>query len=211
MAVGEGYGGFAISPRATPGEPYPSYIGWAVDGRGLLHNIQFDPSGDGGGAGCCSTEGRVVGLGYGSDGTSWVHLRFDLPVMDGGELTTESAYFLARYDASNQGTPRATYEAEPMSYPDHGPLDGEIAEHLDVAPDGSVWLPSDDGLARFDGRSWMWFLGGKIIEDVDIAPDGSVWVQANDLLIGPQSPPMADQSPTRKTYVITPRAVGAPQ
>ncbi len=209
MTIGEGYGGFAISPRATSRAPYPGYTGWAVDGRGLLSDIQFDASGDGGGAGCCSTVGSVVGLGYGSDGTSWVQLRFDLPVMTDAELTTESAYFLARYDASNQGSPRATYESEPISYPDHGLLDGEIAEHLDVAPDGSVWLPSDDGLARFDGRTWMWFLRGNIIEDVDIAADGTVWVQANDLEIGPQSPPASDQDPTTKTYVITPEAVAA--
>lgn len=82
-------------------------------------------------------------------------------------------------------------------------------ETLWVGPDGSVWVDAStapvrggrtvgcDGLARFDGETWLPFFPGSCISDLDFAPDGSVWVVAED----------ADREVG--TYVIAPEAVAA--
>jgi hypothetical protein len=168
-----------------------------------LNEVGFS---QGGGVSGPYSEGEVVGLGYGSDGTSWVHQKFDAPVVVDGYLTTESSHVLTRFAASptEEGPQRVSYESEPMAIGGYGPLDQEIAQHLDVAPDGSVWLPTFDGLARFDGQSWTWYLRGNFIEDVGIASDGTVWVQANNAV----DPRLEDgQDASIHTYVITPEAV----
>lgn len=54
---------------------------------------------------------------------------------------------------------------------------------LRVAPDGTVWMGSGpdeddgcDGLAHFDGSTWVHFLDGLCIYDLDVAADGRAWV-----------------------------------
>jgi hypothetical protein len=74
---------------------------------------------------------------------------------------------------------------------------------LGVAPDGAVWLPDDQGLARFDAETWDWYLRNSIVQDIDIGEDGTVWVQANDLQIDPEMA-SGEQEGTTSTYVITP-------
>jgi hypothetical protein len=58
-------------------------------------------------------------------------------------------------------------------------------------PEGTDPAPFD-GIARFDGSTWQYFLSGHRVSDWDIAPDGSVWLRADHGL-----------------YVITPEAVAA--
>jgi hypothetical protein len=76
---------------------------------------------------------------------------------------------------------------------------------LEQGPDGGLWvvatpdpwfMPADaadppfDGIARFDGSTWQYFLADHDVSDWDVAPDGSVWLWADGAL-----------------YVITPEAV----
>jgi hypothetical protein len=204
VVSGGGSGAFAISPLG-PRDSDADYVGWLVDGQGSLQQLEFDSSGRGSSDPGTTTDGSAVAVGYGNDGSSWVHLRFDLPVMTGDTLTTESRYFLAHFrDSSQGGDPDATYESEVTSrflLEFKGRVNGD---HLAVAPDGSVWLASDDGLARFDGQTWTWPIRGRIVEGFDIAPDGTVWAQANDVL----DPRLEDEEDaTINTYVITPEAV----
>jgi hypothetical protein len=159
-----------------------------------------------------NAEGEVVALGFGSDHTSWAYLQFEKASATDGSLTTEPTYFLARFPPMRAG--RDQYPERMDVYGSE--LDPQsllatccgIAPRLDVVPDGSVWLPSDQGLAHFDGETWDWYLEGRPIEDIDIAPDGTVWVQANDLDMGP-GVAYWEQEGTTSTYVVTPDAVTA--
>jgi hypothetical protein len=74
---------------------------------------------------------------------------------------------------------------------------------LDVAPDGAVCRPDDQGLARFDGETWDWYLRNSVVQNIDTGEDGMVWVQAHDLQIGPEMA-SGEQEGTTSTYVITP-------
>ena len=158
-----------------------------------------------------NAEGEVVALGFGSDYTSWAYLRFEDASVTDGSLAPEETYLLARFPPMPAG--RDQYPEQMDVY--ESELDPRgllytccgIAPRLDVAPDGSLWLPSKHGLARFDGETWDWYLDGTFIEDIDIAPDGTVWAVANDLATGSQDQPLREQAGMTATYVITPEAV----
>jgi ligand-binding sensor domain-containing protein len=44
-----------------------------------------------------------------------------------------------------------------------------------VSPDGSIWVPTVDGLARFDGHTWTVSHRGMEFGHLSIAPDGTLW------------------------------------
>jgi hypothetical protein len=45
-----------------------------------------------------------------------------------------------------------------------------------AGPDGTIWVATDSGLARFDGVSWTTLFRGVGFSAVSVAPDGTVWV-----------------------------------
>jgi len=139
---------------------------------------------------------------------------------------------LIRFD----GTEWTTFEPPDWSQPDVAMRqladDGWVPDHLDgdrwgephVAPDGSLWVPSQlgvyhrdgdlggghqvvcghgiDGVARFDGETWSRLLQGRCVEAMDIAADGSVWLLASK---------SDARYPLAHVFVITPEAVAGTQ
>ncbi|MBN2005183.1 MAG: hypothetical protein JXA21_17630 [Anaerolineae bacterium] len=56
-------------------------------------------------------------------------------------------------------------------------------EAIAIAPDGSVWLGTDDGPYRFDGKSWTSFMQGLssiYANALAIGPAGGIWVGTGD-------------------------------
>jgi hypothetical protein len=45
-----------------------------------------------------------------------------------------------------------------------------------AGPDGTIWLATTSGLARFDGVAWTTLHPGVGFSAVSVAPDGTVWV-----------------------------------
>lgn len=71
------------------------------------------------------------------------------------------------------------------------PLSGEVLS-IAAAPDGSVWVVTRTGVARFDGRSWSTFgeadIGFAHTGSVAFAPDGTVWAESTSVGGGPWNP-----------------------
>jgi ligand-binding sensor domain-containing protein len=44
-----------------------------------------------------------------------------------------------------------------------------------IAPDGSLWVSTDRGLVRFDGRHWSVRFAGYGFSALSFAPDGTLW------------------------------------
>ena len=55
---------------------------------------------------------------------------------------------------------------------------GDTVPHSSVAagPDGTIWVATDSGLARFDRVTWTTLYRGVVFSAVSVAPDGTVWV-----------------------------------
>jgi len=53
----------------------------------------------------------------------------------------------------------------------------DLVPHSSVAagPDGTIWVATETGLARFDGVTWTTFYRGVVFSAVAVAPDGTVW------------------------------------
>ncbi len=105
-------------------------------------------------------EGRS--LGFGPDGTLWVHA--------GG---------LARFD-----DPGWTVFGKADGVKPWGGQGWIATDLLTVAPDGSLWLngtPTEagcGGVAHWYGTTWTSYLVDSCLHDLAIAPDGSVWLRA---------------------------------
>jgi hypothetical protein len=101
-------------------------------------------------------------------GDVWVAL--DVPDHEG-----DRSWALARYD----GTSWTVYRpADGLANPGRllGPGD------LTIAPAGSIWVTTDQGLVRFDGDQWSRPLGGSDVRAISFAPDGTLWA------LGPTGP-----------------------
>lgn len=48
--------------------------------------------------------------------------------------------------------------------------------NLAIGPDGTAWVGTHDGLARFDGQRWTTSHAGVEFGRLSVAPDGTVWV-----------------------------------
>ena len=55
-------------------------------------------------------------------------------------------------------------------------LPDTLIADLAIGPDGTVWVPTQDGLARFDGERWTVSHRGVGFGPVSVASDGTVWV-----------------------------------
>jgi hypothetical protein len=64
---------------------------------------------------------------------------------------------------------------------DASPL-GSPPRSIVEIPDGSIWVASEDGLARFDGTSWAVETpaGGHPYSSLAASPDGSVWTHSDN-------------------------------
>jgi hypothetical protein len=95
----------------------------------------------------------------GADDVAWV--------LDSDGTVTHGfiEHWVARFDGS--GWEVRTEAESPVARP---------TSNLTVAPDGSIWVGTADGLARLDGASWSVVLPGVSFNAVSVAPDGTVWV-----------------------------------
>jgi streptogramin lyase len=64
-------------------------------------------------------------------------------------------------------------------------LPDDIVRAIAITPEGIVWVGMNNGVARYDGRSWRSYtiedgLAGKIVADIVVAADGSVWLATQE-------------------------------
>ncbi len=66
---------------------------------------------------------------------------------------------------------------EPGQQPTIAYVWGDTVPHSSVAagPDGTIWVATDSGLARFDGVTWTTLFRGVVFSAVSVAADGTVW------------------------------------
>lgn len=117
------------------------------------------------------------------DGTSWVTVPADTAGVPGqirgvaltpngdpwvlaGGYTTDWA--IARFDGAAWTLHRAS---DGLPQPGQSMADGGIA----VAPDGSLWVATLEGLAHFDGHRWSKRFAGHPFYRLSFAPDGTLW------------------------------------
>jgi hypothetical protein len=98
------------------------------------------------------------------DGSVWA-LGWDQadPSVASGSSTLGRRTWVARFD----GTAWKVFDARDGLSDPNG---------LAVAPDGTIWATTSDGLARFDGTAWTSVVSGLAFDSIDVAPDGTVWV-----------------------------------
>jgi hypothetical protein len=104
---------------------------------------------------------HVVGLEVGPDGDLWV--AFERPISDAG-----SEWAIARYDGTTW-----TVHDSPVDFAVSGYLGWSVA--FAVAPDGSVWLATGQGVARFDGQDWSSPFVSNLLSAMSFGPDGTLW------------------------------------
>jgi len=115
------------------------------------------------------------------DGTRWVHesplgesqpspfLR--LAVAPNGDLWAVGAdgdppdWAVAHYDGATWAVDRAFDGLAEQGY----------VRGFAIAPDGSIWVSTDRGLARFDGQRWSLRFAGSGFNALSFAPDGTLW------------------------------------
>jgi hypothetical protein len=145
---------------------------WAVTERGVFHwdGATWAPAA----AGRTSTAAGPIAVDHA--GQVWVaDYHYPGPVGDGVSV----------YDGTSWRTYTAA-NAAPLSgrgSPDDpsGTWVSNTPQAIVVAPDGSVWVATEGGLARFDGASWRTFDAAETgfataPASLAVAPDGTVWV-----------------------------------
>jgi hypothetical protein len=106
-----------------------------------------------------SLAGDVTGLAIAPDGALWV--------------TTNDELRVAQF--APESMTRTTYSEEDG-------IPGWFGRTLDIGMDGTVWLASNRGVARFDGAQWHgMFPPGQetdndFVWDIAVAPNGDVWL-----------------------------------
>ena len=145
---------------------------WIVTERGVFH---WDgTSWTAAGAGRTSTAAGPIAVDHA--GRVWVaDYHYPGPVGDG----------ISVYDGTSWRTYTAA-DAAPLSgrgNPDDatGTWVGNTPQAIVAAPDGSVWVATEGGLARFDGTSWRPSTAAETgfataPGSLAVAPDGTVWV-----------------------------------
>jgi hypothetical protein len=140
-----------------------------------------------------SIAGPGESFGFGPDGTLWAATGRSRS--DGGCL--DANHGLARLDESGWSVFTESEGVRPWG----GQGAYGMSDHLQVAPDGGVWVAGAGwdgchGVARFDGASWMPYLEGYCVDGLDITPEGTVWALA-----------AADSGSPLGLYVIDPEAM----
>ncbi|MBU0496105.1 MAG: hypothetical protein KKA73_01765 [Chloroflexi bacterium] len=91
---------------------------------------------------------------------------------DGAAWAAAADGHVARFDPSDQHQTVYTLKDETPYSPS--------ADVVTVAPDGTVWVGTDQGVQRFDGSTWTrYHIGERLIRgagDIAVASDGLVWV-----------------------------------
>jgi hypothetical protein len=119
----------------------------------------------------------------GEQGDHWIHQRLEVPRagqgITGGALSDQALSDTIDYLVHVTG-PTFTVYRGPDGVPDLGFLAPGVFR---AGPDGSLWVTPEEkqgceGLASFDGETWVRYLEGRCVYGFDIATDGTVWVQA---------------------------------
>jgi streptogramin lyase len=65
------------------------------------------------------------------------------------------------------------------TYTEDDGLAGDIVHSIAQAPDGKLWFGTENGIARFDGDTWITYnridMPASSIQSVALAPDGVLW------------------------------------
>ena len=101
--------------------------------------------------------GQIMGIALAPNGDPWA--------LAGG-FTTDWA--ISRFDGAAWTLYRAS---DGLPQPGRPMADGGIA----VAPDRSLWVATDGGLAHFDGRRWSMRSAGYAFYRLSFGPDGALW------------------------------------
>jgi ligand-binding sensor domain-containing protein len=159
--------------RRDPLLPQP-----ANPGEGWCSALQVDGAGG-------------IWAGIGGWGTTFVHLAGDAwetvhPLGDSDAVGVSSIAIAPNGDVwatlqvDSNPTPTATvgrYDGSTWTlYGSEEGIPGAWANRVAVARDGSVWLTTDAGVARFDGQRWTTRFAGQWFDALAIARDGTVWL-----------------------------------
>lgn len=148
---------------------------WQTFARGYVG--QISPLPDGSVLFSLSDDSRPVLKRFGSDGWGTLELPpqlnetyvFDIAETPDGALwfATERVglFRLNGYDWT-QFTPQSS-------------LTSETVLALTVAPDGSLWCGTTNGINQFDGQTWRTYYAGKWILSAFTVPDGNLWFGGN--------------------------------
>jgi hypothetical protein len=120
--------------------------------------------------------GDIVSIAFDRDGTAWFDVGFDVDCSEGLiGLWCRSSRGVARLDRG-EWTVFDGVAGQSLGADDRYPGRRHFGD-LAVGPDGTVWLATEHGIARFDGRRWSLVAEGDIWSYVAVAvgPDGSVW------------------------------------
>lgn len=112
----------------------------------------------------------IVDLATTPGGTVWVSTVF--PNVDDGGWS----WAVADYHGS-------VWTVHPAS--DIGPAQGSLGE-IAIDPNGSVWVATGRGLARFDGQDWTVLFPGDGFAALSVAADGAIWAVGGTGLPGVQ-------------------------
>jgi hypothetical protein len=122
----------------------------------------------------------VLDLTAAPNGDVWV-VGADVSAMDPTDPGQLGPPWIARFD----GTRWAVFGQdgsfpEPGQQPTIAYARGDTLPRSSVAagPDGTIWVATTSGLARFDGVTWTISYRGVPFSAVSVAPDGTVWVSA---------------------------------
>ena len=119
----------------------------------------------------------VLDLTVAPNGDVWV-VGADVGAADPTDSAGLGTPWIARFD----GTRWAAFGQdggfpEPGQQPTIAYALGDTLPRSSVAagPDGTIWVATTSGLARFDGVTWTTLLPGVVFSAVSVAPDGTVW------------------------------------
>lgn len=107
-----------------------------------------------------SAEFLVLDLAVARDGSVWAA---GADLHSSGNDTMVGPYWISRFDGTG------------WNVLDPGITPRSSTASLASAPDGTVWLAGDNGLARSGGASWTSLYRGMSFSAVAVAPDGTVW------------------------------------
>ncbi|CAN5844289.1 hypothetical protein BH24CHL6_BH24CHL6_03620 [soil metagenome] len=119
--------------------------------------------------------GDIVSIAFYLDGTAWFDVGLDANCVDHDffGLQCRASRGVARLDSS-EWTVFDEVAGQSLGTDDRHPGRRHFGD-LAIGPEGTVWLATEHGIARFDGQHWSLVMELDRVADVATGPDGSVW------------------------------------